>query len=82
MADQKVDFEGARNAWGYFYIRHHASLLLVCTYDYGCVIGRDGVGDLVQNAFLKAFDGERRSITQWPVRRWSKDARSGSGLHA
>jgi RNA polymerase sigma factor (sigma-70 family) len=57
MADQKVDFEAARNAWGCFYVRHQASLLLVCTYDYGCVIGREGVGDLVQNAFLRAFDG-------------------------
>jgi RNA polymerase sigma factor (sigma-70 family) len=82
MADQKVDFEAARNAWGYFYVRHHASLLLVCTYDYGCVIGRDGVGDLVQNAFLKAFDGattfdhavaceavvQKRKVRKWLAR--------------
>src|SRR6266849_5830525 len=42
---------------GCFYVRHHASLLLVCTYDHGYLIGREGVGDIVQNAFLRAFDG-------------------------
>jgi len=42
---------------GCFYVRHHASLLLVCTYDYAYLIGAEGVGDLVQNAFLRAFDG-------------------------
>lgn len=57
MADQKIDFAGARSAWACFYVRHHASLLLVCTYDYGYLIGAEGVGDLVQNAFLRAFDG-------------------------
>jgi RNA polymerase sigma factor (sigma-70 family) len=57
MADQEIDFAGARKAWGRFYIRHHASLLLVCTYDYGYLIGGEGVGDLVQNAFMRAFDG-------------------------
>ncbi len=82
MADQKVEFEAARNAWGCFYVRHHASLLLVCTYDYRCVIGRDGVGDLVQNAFLRAFDGattfdhavaceavvQKRKVRKWLAR--------------
>src|SRR6266404_5486584 len=57
MADQKIDFAGARSAWACFYVRHHASLLLVCTYDYEYLIGAEGVGDLVQNAFLRAFDG-------------------------
>jgi len=32
-------------------------LVLVCTYDYAYLIGAEGVGDLVQNAFLRAFDG-------------------------
>ena len=57
MADQKVDFAAARNAWGCFYIRHHASLLRACTCDYEYLIGTEGVGDLVQNAFLRAFHG-------------------------
>jgi RNA polymerase sigma factor (sigma-70 family) len=56
MAEQKVDFAAARDAWGYFYVRHHGSLLLVCTYDYGDLLGTEGVGDLVQNAFMRAFD--------------------------
>jgi RNA polymerase sigma factor (sigma-70 family) len=82
MADQKIDFAGARSAWGCFYVRHHASLLLVCTYDYGYLIGGEGVRDLVQNAFLRAFDGattfdhaeaceavvQKRKVRKWLAR--------------
>src|SRR5579864_7162158 len=57
MADQKIDFAGARNAWGLFYVRHYESVLMICTYDYGYLLGTEGVRDLMQDAFLRAFDG-------------------------
>jgi RNA polymerase sigma factor (sigma-70 family) len=57
MADQKADFAAAKDAWGRFYVRHHPFLLRVCTSDHGYLLGRDGVKDIVQDAFLRAFDG-------------------------
>lgn len=60
MADQEIDFASARNAWGYFYSRHHNFLSRVCARNYGHLIGTEGVEDLVQDAFLRAFD---RAVT-------------------
>jgi RNA polymerase sigma factor (sigma-70 family) len=56
MADQKVDFAGARDAWGHFYIRHHRFLFRICMSDHGYLLGADGVTDIVHEVFLKAFD--------------------------
>lgn len=57
MADQNIDFAGARNAWGRLYVRHHTSLLDICTYEYGYMLGTEEARDLVNDAFLRAFDG-------------------------
>lgn len=56
MAEQKTDFEGARNAWGRFFVRHNKSLHLMCTCDYEYLLGDAGVSDLVHDTFLRAFD--------------------------
>ena len=56
MADRQTDSEGARTAWAHFYIRHHDSLSLVCAYDYGYLLGQEGVEDLVQDTFWRAFE--------------------------
>src|SRR5262245_48989941 len=56
MAEQKIDFAGARNAWGHFFVRHSKSLQLVCRCDYEYLLGEAGVSDLVHDTFLKAFD--------------------------
>ncbi|MGB8065006.1 MAG: sigma-70 family RNA polymerase sigma factor [Candidatus Sulfotelmatobacter sp.] len=57
MADQNIDFAGARNAWGRLYVRHHSSLLDICRYEYGYLLGREEARDLVNDAFVRAFDG-------------------------
>lgn len=57
MADQRVDFAEARDAWGLFYVRHHPFLLRVCSSRHGYLLGLEGVSDLVHDAFLNAFDG-------------------------
>jgi RNA polymerase sigma factor (sigma-70 family) len=57
MADQNIDFASARNAWGRLYVRHHTSLLDICTYEYGYMLGTEEARDLVNDAFLRAFDG-------------------------
>jgi RNA polymerase sigma factor (sigma-70 family) len=79
MADQKIEFLGARNAWGRFYVRHHRSLLNICTYEYGYLLGPEEARDLVNDAFMRAFDGaptfdhreaceavvQRRKVRKW-----------------
>jgi RNA polymerase sigma factor (sigma-70 family) len=56
MADQTRDFAPAREAWGYLYIRHHRFLMRLSMANHGYLLGREGVKDLVQEAFMKAFD--------------------------
>jgi RNA polymerase sigma factor (sigma-70 family) len=56
MADQTVDFAGARTAWACFYVRHSQFLLRICRSDYEYLLGMEGVEDLVHDAFLRAFD--------------------------
>jgi RNA polymerase sigma factor (sigma-70 family) len=59
MADERANFAEARDAWGRFYVRHYRFLLAVCMSDHKYVLGADGVKDVVQHAFLKAFDGAK-----------------------
>src|ERR1700733_11809899 len=54
-----VDYAGAREAWGRFYVRHHQFLLRVCMSDHKYVLGVESVKDVVHHAFLKAFDGAK-----------------------
>lgn len=56
MAEQSVDFAGARRAWAQFYVRHGRLLRLVCNRDYRYLLGEDGVEDLVDETFMRAFD--------------------------
>jgi|ERR1700731_1208990 len=56
MADQKSDLATAKEAWGHFYLRHHQILLRNCMSDLGYLLGPEGVKDVVQDTFLKAFD--------------------------
>jgi DNA-directed RNA polymerase specialized sigma24 family protein len=56
MADQKANFADARIAWGRFYLRHQKFLLRICSFDYGYLLGEEEVKDLVNEAFMKAFD--------------------------
>jgi len=56
MADQTRDFAAAREAWGYLYIRHHRFLMRLSMANHGYLLGREGVKDLMQEAFMKAFD--------------------------
>jgi RNA polymerase sigma factor (sigma-70 family) len=56
MADQKSDFAAAKEAWGYFYLCHHRVLSCICMSDHGYLLGPEGVKDVVQDTFLKAFD--------------------------
>jgi RNA polymerase sigma factor (sigma-70 family) len=57
MAEKQANFAEARIAWGYFYVRHHRFLMRVCMADHRYVLGMEGVKDIVQQSFLKAFDG-------------------------
>jgi RNA polymerase sigma factor (sigma-70 family) len=57
MAEQAVDFSRARESWACFYVRHYRFLLRLTGTSHGVLIGRDGVKDLVQEAFMKAFNG-------------------------
>lgn len=57
MAEQEADFANARDAWGRLYLRHQRFLSRVCMSHYGYFLDVNGVQDLVQDAFLKAFDG-------------------------
>lgn len=59
MADEKANFAEARYAWSCFYLRHSRFLLRVCMSDHKYVLGVDGVEDVVQHAFFKAFDGAK-----------------------
>ena len=56
MAGQEIDPAGARNAWAAFYVRHQNNLLSVCMWHHEYLLGADGVRDLAQDAFIKAFD--------------------------
>jgi RNA polymerase sigma factor (sigma-70 family) len=57
MADHEPNSSQARDAWSLFYIRHYRFLRRVCTSRHGYLLGLAGVKDLVQDAFIKAFDG-------------------------
>ena len=57
MAEQNTNFAGAREAWKVFYVRHQQFLLGVCRYKHGYSLSLEGINDLVQDAFVKAFDG-------------------------
>jgi len=57
MADQEADCSEARDAWSFFYIRHHHFLWRVCAFRHGYLLGSAGVKDLVQDAFINAFNG-------------------------
>ena len=50
------DFASAREAWGHLYIRHHRFLMRLSMANHGYLLGREGVKDLMQEAFIKAFD--------------------------
>jgi RNA polymerase sigma factor (sigma-70 family) len=56
MAEAARDFALAREAWGHLYIRHHHFLMRLSMANHGYLLGREGVKDLVQEAFMKAFD--------------------------
>jgi RNA polymerase sigma factor (sigma-70 family) len=55
MADDAKNSADARVAWGLLYIRHHDFLMDICAYDYGYLLGRAEIQDLVNEAFMKAF---------------------------
>lgn len=57
MADHEPDPQQAREAWSLFYIRHHQFLRRVCASRHGYSLGLAGVKDLVQDAFINAFNG-------------------------
>ena len=57
MADHEPDSSEARDAWSFFYIRHHQFLRRVCASRHGYLLGLAGVKDLVQDAFINAFNG-------------------------
>ena len=57
MADQKADFAQAREAWARFYVRHHGFLLRRCETNHAYVLGMPGVEEVVQDTFMKVFDG-------------------------
>jgi RNA polymerase sigma factor (sigma-70 family) len=57
MADHEADSSQAREAWSFFYLRHYQFLYRVCTSRYGYPLGLAGVSDLVQDAFINAFNG-------------------------
>jgi RNA polymerase sigma factor (sigma-70 family) len=59
MADERANFAEARDAWGYFYVRHHRFLSRVCMSDHRYVLGVEKVKDIVNQAFLKAFERAR-----------------------
>jgi len=56
MAGESSDFDLAREAWAHVYIRHHGFLTRLSMANHGYLLGREGVKDLVQEAFMKAFD--------------------------
>jgi RNA polymerase sigma factor (sigma-70 family) len=56
MADQADAFEQAREAWGELYVRHCGFLRRVCRADHGYYIDGEVQKDLVNEAFMKAFD--------------------------
>lgn len=56
MGEQDSNFTLAREAWGYLYIRHHRFLLRLSMVNHGYLLGAEGVKDLVQEAFMRAFD--------------------------
>jgi RNA polymerase sigma factor (sigma-70 family) len=57
MADHELNSPEARDAWSLFYIRHHQFLRRVCASRHGYLLGMAGVKDLVQDAFINAFNG-------------------------
>ena len=57
MADQRADFASAREAWARFYVHHNDFLLRVCAANHAYLLGMEGVKDVVQDAFMKAFHG-------------------------
>lgn len=57
MAEHEPDSSEAREAWSLFYIRHHQFLRRVCASRHGYLLGLAGVKDLVQDAFINAFNG-------------------------
>jgi RNA polymerase sigma factor (sigma-70 family) len=57
MADHGPDPSEARDAWSFFYTRHHQYLARVCAYRHGYLLGSAGVNDLVQDTFINAFNG-------------------------
>ena len=57
MADYEPDSSEARDAWSLFYIRHFQFVDRVCTYRHGYLLGSAGLNDLVQDTFIKAFNG-------------------------
>lgn len=57
MADHGPDSSEARDAWSLFYTRHHQFVARVCTCRHGYSLGSAGVNDVVQDTFIKAFNG-------------------------
>jgi RNA polymerase sigma factor (sigma-70 family) len=57
MADHGLDSSEAREAWSFFYIRHHQFLRRACSSRHGYLLGLAGVKDIVQDAFINAFNG-------------------------
>lgn len=71
MAEQTVDFAGARSAWAEFYVRHKRPLCLTCKRHYRYLLGEDGVEDLVDETFMRAFDRaasfDHREVCATPI---------------
>jgi RNA polymerase sigma factor (sigma-70 family) len=56
MSDQEDAFDQAREAWGELYVRHCGFLRRICRADHGYYIDDEVQKELVNEAFMKAFD--------------------------
>lgn len=54
MADQQ-DAAGAKEAWTQFYVTHYKSVLRISLCQHAYLLDREGVEEVVQDAFVKAF---------------------------
>lgn len=54
---REEDGDGARAAWREFYSRYFKLLAHICMRRFACQIGDQGVNDLVNDTFLRVFDG-------------------------
>lgn len=54
MADQQ-DAAGAKEAWAQLYVRHNRSALRIALCQHAYLLDREGVEEVVQDAFVKAY---------------------------